>query len=126
MTDTLDPRFGAIAPAVTQWSVHRLMGEVSARLGHPDADGVTCERWPIADLSIATLRERWGAGRYRCNWFGVVEGKNASLGKSPVIELTATNAENETPEPEEETASGDAYAQYERIQQRAERRAQAE
>lgn len=38
------------------------------RLDHPDDAGVRVREWPIPQLSIATVRERWGAGTYKCHY----------------------------------------------------------
>src|SRR5579884_1763983 len=53
-------------------------------------DGVEADLFPIADASAATVRDRWGNGRYVLLYYGELPGKkpgNNPLGKSPVIQI---------------------------------------
>jgi hypothetical protein len=45
--------------------------------GDAGADGVVCDVWPASEFRPADVLARWGAGRYRVDWFSV---KNDRLG----------------------------------------------
>ncbi|NBU17232.1 MAG: hypothetical protein EBS48_09545, partial [Actinobacteria bacterium] len=63
---------------VTTWGISRVTGHIIdgknrrqpkfERLDHPGADGVRVNEWPIEDLSLETVMDRWGAGTYRLHW----------------------------------------------------------
>jgi len=66
--------FGGVPAGATLWGLQRaaLSGAWEA-CNHPDGDGVRRHEWPIVELSIDSLRERWGAGTYRVQWFRVAD-----------------------------------------------------
>jgi hypothetical protein len=37
--------------------------------GDADADGTVADQWPVAEFSVKAIRERWGAGRFRVDWY---------------------------------------------------------
>lgn len=52
----------------THWTISRMVNGKPQRLDHPDDAGVRVREWPIPQLSIAVVRERWGAGTYKCHY----------------------------------------------------------
>jgi hypothetical protein len=89
---TLDPRFGNPTPDATHWQIHRMGGAGDELLSFPDPDGVMSTRWPIADLSMALVRERWGAGKYHVRWYTADGDGNRTRGKSPTFEIRSADA----------------------------------
>ena len=74
---------------VTHWRVRRLSEDrkKSTQLFW-GADGVEASEWPVKELSIDTLRHRWGVGRYVIFWFGRnEEGQSVPLGRGNPIDL---------------------------------------
>jgi len=75
---------------VTHWRARRVSEDrkVSTPLVWGD-DGVEVSEWPIKELSVDTLRGRWGAGRYVLYWFGPrgEGGKRMPMGGSRMIHL---------------------------------------
>ena len=74
---------------VTHWRVRRLSED--RKKSTPlfwGADGVEACEWPLKELSIDTLRHRWGPGRYVIFWFGRnEEGQSVALGRGNPINL---------------------------------------
>jgi hypothetical protein len=66
--------FGGVPAGAQLWGLQRatLAGAWEA-CNHPDGEGVRRHEWPIGDLSIEALRDRWGAGTYRVQWFRVAD-----------------------------------------------------
>lgn len=69
------------------WRCARLVGQAWEGLTYELPDGsAEVNEWPIAELSVRTLRERWGPGCYRVIWIGSREGKRVALGKArPIV-----------------------------------------
>lgn len=84
-----EPVFGKIPTRATHWSAKRLTPEGPRRLqwAAPGADAEGRE-WPLAELSSATLRERWGDGEFEVLWVGYArDGKRSALGHSPAVTI---------------------------------------
>jgi len=102
---------------VTHWGIMRRTRKNWDRLDHPNADGVRLMLWPLADLSVAEVRRRWGAGEYRVFWMHVdpeaeVRQKAAGNGipfKLDPVEVEPPEALAPPPVPIS-AASGDASA----------------
>ena len=115
MTHTIDERLGNPAEDVTHWGLMRVTGYTRPtnggarranleRLDYPDAEGVRIDEWPLDTLSIDVVRERWGAGTFRCV-FLVLDPENEepskrrrSAGNGPFFTL-AELAEEDAPPP---------------------------
>jgi hypothetical protein len=59
--------------------------------------------FPIADLSIALVRRRWGSGVYRVSFWAVSRGGRQSLGAGKVFEISESGERGPAPRPEEHT-----------------------
>lgn len=75
----LDPRVANVVgtphASVTHWGIYRKRETPYASgrdkwltLDHPDESGVLQKLWPLAELSPATVRERWGPGTFQVYW----------------------------------------------------------
>lgn len=78
---------------VNAWGMLKLVHGKLVRQTHPDADGTHLREWPIAELDLQTIRDRWGAGAYQIVWFvRDPDNEDASLrfraaGKGPQFTL---------------------------------------
>lgn len=84
--------FGSVPESAEYWGIQRTgMGgawEVLA-YGTPGS-GVELREWPLAELSEAEVRRRWGAGLYRVQWLkGNGRGGRAAIGYGRTFKLTA-------------------------------------
>ncbi len=74
---------------VTHWRVYRISED--GKKGTPlkwGINGRLLSEWPIKELSVETVRNRWGAGRYDLRWFGVdEEGNTVTLGRGKPLHL---------------------------------------
>jgi hypothetical protein len=84
---------------VTHWRARRISED--KKKSTPlfwGVDGVEACEWPLRELSIETLRHRWGAGRYVIFWFGRnEEGQSVALGRGNPINLLELAAGAEPP-----------------------------
>ena len=94
MPKTIDPCLGNPGDRVTHWGISRVVGKkrdghgnskpVCERITHPRSDGVKIREWPIEELTLEIVRDRWGAGEYRCHWFEVdSENEDNELRRKP-------------------------------------------
>lgn len=85
----------------THWSLMRLTPEDRKRGQFerwPDTDGVMLQRWPLSDLSLETVRSRWGHGLYRVQWFSADgQSSGATMGLGAVFELQPIDVPAPTP-----------------------------
>lgn len=85
-----DPAFGMVPAGASEWGIRR--ADVPGPAGVLDRsgpDGVARRRWPLAELSIDAVREAWGPGFYRVQWYGVRDGRPAMLGNGAPFRLHA-------------------------------------
>jgi hypothetical protein len=84
--------FSVPGPDVTHWSCFRFQpgddtNTKGERLTHESDDGVALREWPIADLSVAAIRERWGSGIFRVGWLSIKGAKRTNRGRSQAVAL---------------------------------------
>lgn len=62
---------GIPGPGVNLWSITKRAHEKAKmeRCVYPDARGTHLRYWPLSELTIDVIKERWGAGEYRVCWF---------------------------------------------------------
>jgi hypothetical protein len=53
---------------VSAWGIQRFEGGKPVRLSSPNDVGAHVREWPLDELSLDTIRGRWGAGEYRVLW----------------------------------------------------------
>jgi hypothetical protein len=73
------------ADEITDWRIRRVDegDKRGALLGWTDDDGLEATEWPVGELTVATIRSRWGNGRYEIEYYGTNEqGTRVGLGKS--------------------------------------------
>ena len=119
--DVINGRFGSPSDDTVFWQIHRVGAADSPPLGHPDADGVVCTRFPLADLSMQLIRERWGNGRYFVRWYSAAGTGTTARSKSPEFELASVA----TDEPVQGPPTDD-FARFQAMQREADSRAKAE
>jgi len=78
--------FGTCPEGAEAWQCKRAAPDGKLEgLSFESSDGVKVFQWPLDELSLVTIRDRWGIGRYRVAWLG----KNrVAMGRTQVIELT--------------------------------------
>lgn len=54
---------------VTHWGASKLEHGEFVRQGYPNGDGVVAKYWPIEDLNLENLRERFKSGEIKLHWF---------------------------------------------------------
>jgi hypothetical protein len=71
--ETLSPEVtrytGTPAPEATHWGIWRIDPrgkELRLRVMSPE--GVEAELWPLSELTLDEVRNRWGGGEYKCFW----------------------------------------------------------
>lgn len=82
--------FGKVPVGVTHWSI-RQKGSLSWDwCTFRSADGTEHQDFPIAELSLATIRDRWGAGTYRVLFLSLGRGIRQSHGNGKIFEVKRT------------------------------------
>jgi hypothetical protein len=94
--------FGKLPQGATHFSV-RTKGPLAWEwCTYAGPSGVATHEFPIAELSLATIRKRWGSGTYRLMFVALVRGTRQVFGNGKIFELTAPER-SATPRP---TGSG--------------------
>lgn len=98
-----------VPPAeATRWTAKMVRGSQNIRLTHENEDeGVEELEFPLEDLSIATLREWWGSGRYQLQWMGDAAGKRIACGNARPFTLTPQAGDANFVEPEDDEEEDD-------------------
>lgn len=94
--------FGSVPQRCTHWGVKRQTPVGGWEpLGYRDPSStLELREWPLAQLSEDTIRERWGAGTYRLQWYGTTDtGGRASLGQGRYLTLHPVAAPPPPPAP---------------------------
>jgi hypothetical protein len=83
-----DDCFGPRRADATHWRCKRLEGDRRQTLLFWGDNDVEESEWPIETLSLETLRERWGGGRYVVEFYGTnPAGARVQRGKSSIVHL---------------------------------------
>jgi len=112
--------FGKVPAGATHWSVRRKDVLTWEWCTYAGADGVVKQEFPIADLSLATVRDRWGNGTYRVMFLALGQGIRQVYGNGKIFELTAA-LRGGTPRPmgrvreEDAPAADPAYGDMVRV-----------
>src|SRR5688572_16190490 len=61
--------FGVPNPEVNAWGITKKDHGKWVRQTHADANGTHLREWPLSELTLDEVRNRWGAGAYRVQWF---------------------------------------------------------
>jgi hypothetical protein len=116
---------GAPPEKAKWWGIVRFSGEQEEACRASDDAGVMVDKWPLSELSIARVRELFGAGDFRVTWFRADDdGRPKVSGRGNKIGLQRT----ETPSPmsaHPPGSVGEIRAIYEDAERRAEARAEA-
>lgn len=94
------------APAgATHWSVRRKGQLAWEQCTHGSPGGPLAQEFPFADLSLATIRSRWGPGTYRVSFLVVARGTRQVVGNGKTFELpeAAARAGDDGKTPEDHT-----------------------
>lgn len=76
------------APAgATHWSVRRKGQLAWEQCTHGSPQGTLAQEFPLADLSLVTIRSRWGPGTYRVSFLAVARGSRQVVGNGKTFEL---------------------------------------
>ena len=63
--------FGTCPEGAEAWQCKRAAPDGKLEgLSFESSDGVKVFQWPLDELSLVTIRDRWGIGRYRVAWLG--------------------------------------------------------
>jgi len=90
--------FGRIPKGADTWVIQRNDGGTWTRLKYAaPARGVAIQEWPLVELSLDSVRKRWGRGEYKIIWMGYREGQRTSLGPGKVFELLPLEGEEVSP-----------------------------
>jgi hypothetical protein len=83
-----DDCFGPRRADATHWRCKRIEGDRRQTLLFWGDNDVEESEWPIDTLSLETLRERWGGGRYLVEFYGTNgTGARVQRGKSSIVHL---------------------------------------
>jgi hypothetical protein len=93
---------GKTPAGATHWTLSR-KGALGWEPCTYRSDIVWSHEFPIADLSIALIRRRWGDGVYRVSFWAVSRGGRKDLGAGKVFELSASGERGEAPRADEYT-----------------------
>lgn len=83
--------FGKVPGGASHWSVRRKGDLTWEWCTFANNDGVARQEFPIGELSLGTIRERWGAGTYRLMFLSLGNGIRQVHGNGKIFELTARN-----------------------------------
>lgn len=90
------------APAgATHWSMRRKGQLAWEQCTHGSPQGTLAQEFPLADLSLATIRTRWGPGTYRVSFLVVARGSRQVVGNGKTFEVSEparAGDEGKTPE----------------------------
>lgn len=97
------PAWGRVAAVVSHFKLVRRHDGIETSCTYPDEQNVLVDRWPIGDLSVKTVTERWGAGTYHARYLeptGKAAGVSAKVTISPPrsADPPELTIENITPE----------------------------
>lgn len=109
------PAIGAAPIAVLYWRCFRVSGDQKTPCRFAHDDGVEIAEWPIADLSLETIRARWGTGSYKMQWLGERDGKRVPLGWSKIVTLTTPKRAEVAPQPARVETELDHYLRLQRV-----------
>jgi hypothetical protein len=93
---------GKTPPGTTHWTLNR-KGALAWEPCTWRSDTEWHHEFPIADLSIATIRRRWGDGVYRVSFWAVSRGGRQSLGVGKVFDISGSGERGPAPRAEEYT-----------------------
>lgn len=68
LDETTASAVGTPPERTTHWSIARIENGKPKKLDYPNSIGVRVTEWPLEELTIANVRERWGAGTFKCSW----------------------------------------------------------
>jgi hypothetical protein len=125
---TLARVFGVPNPEVNAWGITKKEHGKWVRQTHPDANGTHLREWPLSELTLEEVRDRWGAGSYRVQWFvhdpehEEPGQRHRSGGTGPVFELEGAGVPRVTvpqappaPTPSAATGGFDLAVQFMRM-----------
>lgn len=91
---------GKIPSKATHWSVRREVSPGSWEWQQlADEHGIAVKDFPMRDLSIKGIQQRWGAGRYRVMYLEMRDGMRRVQGNGRIFELTEPGAKASSPRP---------------------------
>jgi len=111
--------FGKVPAGTTHWSVRRKGALSWEWCTFALQDGIARQEFPIAELSLTLIRDRWGSGTYRLMFLSLGNGIRQVYGNGRIFELTASHRGG-TPRPmgrvrEEEPPAGEAHGDMVRV-----------
>lgn len=90
--------FGKLPQGATHFSVRSRGALAWQWCTYAGPSGVATHEFPIAELSLATIRKRWGSGTYRLMFIALGRGTRQVFGNGKIFELTAPER-SATPRP---------------------------
>lgn len=81
--------FGKLPQGATHYSVRRKGALTWEWCTYAGPEGVATQEFSIGDLSLATIRKRWGNGTYRLMFLALGRGTRQVFGNGKIFELTA-------------------------------------
>jgi hypothetical protein len=110
--------FGKVPTGATHWSVRRKAALTWEWCTFAAEDGIVRQEFPVAELSLAQIRDRWGHGTYRVMFVSLGQGVRQVFGNGKIFELTASQRGG-TPRPvgrdREEPAPAEARGDMVRV-----------
>jgi hypothetical protein len=80
--------FGKVPQGATHYSVRRKGALTWEWCTYAGPEGVATHEFVIGDLSLATIRKRWGNGTYRLMYLALGRGTRQVFGNGKIFELT--------------------------------------
>jgi len=81
--------FGKLPQGATHYSVRRKGALTWEWCTYAGPDGIATHEFGIGDLSLTTIRKRWGNGTYRLMFLALGRGTRQVFGNGKIFELTA-------------------------------------
>jgi hypothetical protein len=81
---------GKVPAGATHWSVRRKSAYAWDWCTYAHRDGIARQEFPVSELSVDAIRDRWGSGTYRVMFIALGNGVRQVHGNGKIFELTAT------------------------------------
>lgn len=90
------PPFGNVPGMARLFRIVRIENGARSKCKHPSEAGVTVDRWPLAELTVLTLADRWGPGTYQARY---LDTRGTACGSSAYVTINEAAGTKKAPAP---------------------------
>jgi hypothetical protein len=90
------PPFGKVPTLARLFRVVRIESGRRSPCRHPSEGGVLVDRWPLSELSVVTLADRWGPGTYQARY---LDTRGTACGSSANVTINEAAGTKKPPAP---------------------------